>query len=257
MTTPPVDPRTAASQGHYTGHFKSVVTKPQNVLVARDIACAGYVAGGNCKFFANEPGTANYKKAAFVKNMQNRLGFNNDEGVPYASLMSFPLSAKHYNEGKMDTVMSISSRMLPWDTTSANSQFPGGPSYYDAVAGSLGLNSIHYGEDIRAAENMEYVSQGAVNNALCFVGPHRKYNPWAASHVELVPGQGHFGPDAVPGVSLHERSNPHPFALAPLSPVPSVVQDARWRRGEVVSLKAARDHMKTYESAAHAVMSFK
>jgi hypothetical protein len=34
------------------------------------------------------------------------------------------------------------------------------------------------------------------------------------------------------------------------------VQDARWRRGEVVSLKAARDHMKTYESAAHAVMSF-
>ena len=31
-------------EGHYTGHFKAVVTKPQNVMVMRDVACAGYVA---------------------------------------------------------------------------------------------------------------------------------------------------------------------------------------------------------------------
>lgn len=34
--------------------------------------------------------------------------------------------------------------------------------------------------------------------------------------MNLIPGQGHFGPDAIPG-------------------------DARWRRGESVSLKTARD----------------
>ena len=38
--------------GHYTGHFKAVVTKPQNVMIMRDIACAGYVAGCNTQFFA-------------------------------------------------------------------------------------------------------------------------------------------------------------------------------------------------------------
>merc|ERR1711865_1263482 len=29
-------------EGHYTGHFKAVVTKPQNVMIMRDVACAGY-----------------------------------------------------------------------------------------------------------------------------------------------------------------------------------------------------------------------
>lgn len=40
-----------------------------------------------------------------------------------------------------------------------------------------------------------------MNNGLCFVGPHRKYNPYGSQYHELVPGQGHFGPDAIPGVS--------------------------------------------------------
>lgn len=40
-----------------------------------------------------------------------------------------------------------------------------------------------------------------MNNSLAFIGPHRKYNPFAQNYYELVPGQGHFGPDAIPGVS--------------------------------------------------------
>ena len=47
----------------------------------------------------------------------------------------------------------------------------------------------------------------------------------------LAPGQGHFGPDAIPG-------------------------DARWRRGESVSLKAARDSMTSLEIAQHAQMVY-
>jgi len=49
--------------------------------------------------------------------------------------------------------------------------------------------------------------------------------------MSLVPGQGHFGPDAIPG-------------------------DARWRRGESVSLKAARDSMVSLELAQHAQMVY-
>ena len=88
------------------------------------------------------------------------------------------------------------------------------------------LGQIHFGEDVRAAENMEFISQGSVNNALCFLGPHRKYSPFTANFYELTPGQGHLGPDAIPG-------------------------DARWRRGESVSLNAARNSMVSLEVAAH------
>lgn len=187
-----------------------MITKPQNVFVARDIACGGYVAGGNCKFFAEDPGVG-FSKAVLTKNLQDRLGFANDDGKAYGSLLAFPLPKSQYESGQMDTVMSISSRMLPWDMSTSNSSFPGGELFHNKYAkANVGLNTIHYGEDTRAAENMEYVSQGSVNNALCFIGPHRKWNTWSASHIELVPGQGHFGPDAVPGVSLHEWSPPPP-----------------------------------------------
>ena len=74
--------------------------------------------------------------------------------------------------------------------------------------------------------------QGSANNALCFIGPHRKYNPFSQNFYELVPGQGHFGPDAIPG-------------------------DARWRRGESVSQKAARDSMVSLEVAAHSQLALR
>ena len=68
-------------------------------------------------------------------------------------------------------------------------------------------------------------------NATCFLGPHRKYDPFTKTFMSLTPGQGHFGPDAIPG-------------------------DARWRRGESVSLKTARDSMTSLELAQHAQMVY-
>lgn len=49
---------------------------------------------------------------------------------------------------------------------------------------------------------MVLVLQGSVNNALCFIGPHRVYSQWSQTFYELCPGQGHFGPDAIPGVRI-------------------------------------------------------
>lgn len=34
-----------------------------------------------------------------------------------------------------------------------------------------------------------------MNNSLCFVGPHRKYNPFSNQYHELVPGQVSHAPD--------------------------------------------------------------
>ena len=209
-------------EGHYTGHFKAVVTKPQNVFVMRDIACAGYVAGCNTRFFAGSLETGelpvkdkggNYffdKAAKTIKqNLMARLSFQDDVHAVYPSLLAFPMGPKQAKT--MDTVLSLSPRLLPWEVQGPNSEhtsFPGGEVAYKFYAKEFGLNAIHFGEDMRATENMEFVSQGSTNNSLCFVGPHRKYNPFTQSFYELTVGQGHFGPDAVPGVRSSESPNP-------------------------------------------------
>ena len=190
-------------EGHYTGHFKAVVTKPQNVMVMRDIACAGYVAGGNCRWFAQKAdGDMDAQTAR--DEIQSRLSFDDDITDRYASMLAFPAHEKQFTSGQLDTVMSVTSRLLPWEVNGANqvhASFPGGDAMFQEYRGVLGLDHIHYGEDLKAAENQDFISQGSTNNATCFVGPHRKYDPFTKSFMALIPGQGHFGPDAIPGVS--------------------------------------------------------
>ena len=100
----------------------------------------------------------------------------------------------------------------------------------------LHLAGLHGEREARSARApppaaAHLVRARAQNNATCFLGPHRRYDPFTKSFMTLVPGQGHFGPDAIPG-------------------------DARWRRGESVSLKTARDSMVGLELAQHAQMVY-
>jgi hypothetical protein len=183
-----------------------VVTKPQNVMVMRDVACAGYVAGCNTLFFAQDSEGGNYYSAQnATKSMMERLSFSNDVGAKYASMLAFPCTAQQMSSGHLDTVMSVTTRLLPWEVTSSSGgdhhSFPGGQAVYGAYSNALNLRSVHFGEDMKAAENQDFISQGSTNNATCFVGPHRQYDPFTKSFLNLVPGQGHFGPDAIPGVS--------------------------------------------------------
>ena len=87
-------------------------------------------------------------------------------------------------------------------TDDQKTYFPGGRPGWLHYSQEYALEQLHYGEDVRAAESQEFIAQGSVNNALCFIGPHRVYSPWSATYQELIPGQGHFGPDALPGVRL-------------------------------------------------------
>ena len=149
-------------------------------------------------------------------------------------MLAFVSSYKDESRGARDQVMSISQRVLPWDVSPSSldqKHFPGGDPGYQIYNKLYNLGNIHHGEDQRALQSQSYMSQGSANNALCFIGPHRRYNPYASNFFELIPGQGHFGPDAIPG-------------------------DCRWRRGESVSLKAARDSMVSLEVAAHSQLVF-
>ena len=219
--------------GHYTGHFKAVVTKPQNVFVMRDVACAGYVAGGNTRWFAQSDDGSVFDSEAARNNLMSRLSFDDDVTDKYASMLAFPALEGQFRGGQLDTCMSVTTRLLPWEVTnnSTHDSFPGGNSMFNAYKTALTLDQVHYGEDMKAAENQDFISQGSTNNSTCFVGPHRKYDPFTKSFMSLTPGQGHFGPDAIPG-------------------------DARWRRGESVSLKTARDSLVSLELAQHAQMVY-
>ena len=220
-------------EGHYTGHFKAVVTKPQNVMVMRDIACAGYVAGGNCRWFAKDPEDGGFSARTARDQIMSRLSFADDVTDKYASMLAFPAHEGQFTSGQLDTVMSVTTRILPWEVTGSatHDSFPGGDKMYAKYATALNLGQVHYGEDMKSAENQDFISQGSTNNATCFLGPHRKYDPFTKTFMSLTPGQGHFGPDAIPG-------------------------DARWRRGESVSLKTARDSMTSLELAQHAQMAY-
>ena len=64
---------------------------------------------------------------------------------------------------KRDQVISISDRLLPWEVNKnpngAKDYFPGENANYRAARDAFGLETIHFGEDVRASENMEFISQ--------------------------------------------------------------------------------------------------
>ena len=204
-------------EGHYTCHTKSVITKPQNVMVMRDIMCNGYVAGANCDFFGmeregdNKPktdakGNHLYNASQIQHDINSRLTMSEGEDYTYPSMLAL---AEEYNSpATRDQVISVSNRVLPWDSTAGTNfdHFPGGKTAWGG-AGQVGLDTIHYGEDLRATTNQDFIAASTVNNSVCFLGPHRVYSQWSSTYQELVPGQGHFGPDALPGVRAQLACN--------------------------------------------------
>ena len=185
----------------------------------KDVACAGYVAGMNTRWFAKPEGGGAMSAEAAMENMQARLSFSNDDTDRYASMLAFPCLEGQFQSGQLDTVMSVTTRLLPWEVNNAgtHASFPGGDKMFAKYNAALQLGQVHYGEDMKAAENQDFISQGSTNNATCFLGPSRRYDPFTKSFLSLVPGQGHFGPDAIPGVNpraFKHYTHPFPCTLA-------------------------------------------
>ena len=150
-------------------HTKSVVTKEQNVLVMRDIMCSGYVAGGNTLFFGETD--KDYSPESIQQAITNRLAFVDDASGEYESMLAFPSTPEL--AANRDQVISISNRLLPWEVTVTDpvrqyAYFPGGKAVKDVYISRYGLDTIHFGEDIRAAEAQEFISQARFAESLPF-----------------------------------------------------------------------------------------
>lgn len=129
----------------------------------RDVMCSGYVAGGNTQFFgAGKSITGPLKPTEVEDAMTKRLAFQDDATGEYQSMLAFP--APYGDGAKRDQVISITDRLLPWEVTKNNGTkeyFPGHETTFLAYRNAFRLDTIHFGEDVRAAENMEFVAQGA------------------------------------------------------------------------------------------------
>ena len=274
---------------HYTGHFKSVITKPQNVLVMRDIMANGYRAGGNTKFFGfNSDGEFSLSEAR--DQIGARLNFEADAGDDpiYASMLAFPMTTKQSE--KIHNEITVTSRLLPWETHSPNDRegFPGGAAMYTFYKSRLGLDQVHYGEDLRASQNMEYMSQVRLCPVLehahgLFVACNRPTDPLSCVHRARRTTRSASPARTAPSTRSPAPSRPFVLARATgaqmrvlavrshprrRTPIPSPVlclrsraafpvsivvprSDARWRRGESVSMQGAREQMLSFEQAQY------
>ena len=134
-------------------------------MVLRDIMCNGYVAGGNCKFFGADGKLSGPIDSNQLKDdISKRLSYTDDLDATYGSMLAFFAPYSEVEIGSRDQVISISDRLLPWEVTKApgtqkqDQGFPGGEAGYQVYRTMFGLDQIHYGEDVRAAENMEFIA---------------------------------------------------------------------------------------------------
>ena len=297
----------AAIEGHYTGHFKAVVTKPQNVLVMRDVACAGYVAGCNTRWFAKGEDDK-YLAITAADAIQARLSFAHDDTDRYASMLAFPCMEGQFNSGQLDTVMSVTTRLLPWEVNQAglHASFPGGNDMYAVYNAELQLSQVHYGEDMKAAgsrrrlkpcplatsadrppacvplqrtrisspRDLPTYAQATQPTCLARCSLLTRALPSPVTRTQpafLVPAAATIRSRAASCPSSRARASTlcrartrrlrsplttsRPSRLRSFGP-DAIPGDARWRRGESVSLKTARDAMVSLELAQHAQMAY-
>ena len=219
-------------EAHYTCHMKTVITRPQNVMVMRDIQCDGYIAGADATWFgdvyASDNSSAKLDPDFIANDIRERLDFDREHDNKYASMLAFVCPAGENAQCVQDNAFSLSASALPWDI--GNGQlgevnFPGGRKFFDAYNKLFELSYITAGNDPASIQNRDFIRNGTYNNAVCLLGPSRGYSPFTASFFDLTAGQGHFGPDALPG-------------------------DARWRRGEDIDVESARGALVGVEALA-------
>jgi hypothetical protein len=177
---------------------------------------------------------------------------------------------------------SVTTRLLPWEVNQAglHSSFPGGDDMYRVYNAELQLSQVHYGEDMKAAGSRRRLkpyplATPADRPPACVPSQRtRTSSPRDRPTTQpafLVPAAAMTHSLARLCLSSRARATlaPTPFRCRTCSPAHLLTcspahlltcspgqGDARWRRGESVSLKTARDSMTSLELAQHAQMAY-
>ena len=213
-------------EGHYTFHSKAIITNPKNIMVLEDVQCAGYVGGCSTKWFGDAGETAfaslseDDQVDAIKTQLKTRVDDTDNDSDPsmVASMLAFAVPYDNTGAYIKHQMFAFGNAPLPWEPVpNSDRSFPGGNSFLKAYGQLFDLNYLSMGIDPTTVSAGTYIRNGTYNNSVCILGPSRVYSPFnVKGQLDLVPGQGHFGPDAVSG-------------------------DARWRRGEAINAKQSRE----------------
>ena len=234
----------------------------------RDLMANGYRAGGNAKFFGMKGGTFDIARAR--EEIGTRLNFEADAGDDpiYASLLAFPMSSRQSET--IHNEITVTSRLLPWETHNpdAHKGFPGGKTMYNFYKSALGLDQVkihtqngnhaqisktgnltptppiqvHYGEDLRASQNMEYMSQVRLCPVLehahgLFVACNRPTDPLSCVHRARRTTRSASPARTAPSTRSPAPSRPSALARATGAPMPArAVRSHPRRRTPIPSL---------------------
>lgn len=223
--------------GHYTAHFNSVVQDPKQIKTLRDIMCAGYVSGANTQFFGDMTETDVVKRGESIADDLYKMRTTPPEERQMRSDKSMLVFCAP--RGNDLQVVSVSSVAFPWDSSrngwseESGSNFPGGLdnfNWYNQKITKDGYNLstlIIGGRDPTVATADPLIRADGSLNSICFRGPMR-YESSDNRGIILIPGKGHFGPDARPG-------------------------DAAVRNGQLRSFREARSMMDGSDALSSAI----
>ena len=231
-----------------------MITKPQNVMVLRDVMCNGYVAGCNTAFFgAKDPKAADkeYSKEQIQADINTRLTMADGDEVDYPSMLAF---YEDFNEAaKRDQVISISNRVLLWDTTNGDTRDQFWRQIGWDLSAGKGLEGIHYGEDLprhvqpglhRGVDGQQLVCSSA--RTASFTAVERPTRSWC-------PGRGHLSRTRFRGAHATSRK------FCNCLPCLHFTLPDRMLAGAVaesVSRESARNAMTGVEAVTHSQLVF-
>lgn len=168
------DPMRHIHVGSFTVRFGCMIAQPENVYIAEDIVCTGYLGGGGSKLFTSPNEFRQYAPTFTGASIFARL-------LPY-DYTDIP-TAIHLADDKLAALEATSLPGRDWFQR-----------YWQLPSASSGGMPFAFGE------------RNSMVNTLCFRGHQLSYDTATERHTKVTQNTGHWGPNVYPGCSRQRTS---------------------------------------------------
>ena len=203
-------------EGHLTFHSKAIVYNPQNIYVLEDVQCLDYIAGGNTMWLGDETeikeSTSLSLGDKIKEAIKQRLASTGMNMTECGSMLAFYRPSKLTETNNDPLCFGIGMGPDRWQhltqDTPSDKAFPGGNTFHQKYQQLFGFTNLYSSVDHVASMTGSYIRAGKHVNTIVFKGPSRFFtNAGSEQKVQLIPGVGHFGPDARDGDALWRRGD--------------------------------------------------
>lgn len=190
------DPVTQYHYGNMTGYFKAIVRQRRNVLKAADIFCRGYIGGAGVDVYeSRDQFTGNGAHSRYDRRAQNEMH----------SL--FYIMLPYRQPRAMSNIIDYTGH---WQFKHYGKQVIAGGNFRDGADHAVGLayaaffwnwfNFMNHGGYVNPLEEHSYFENKNRVNTIACKGPYTRWNVGTGVRNLEIPGSGHMGPYAGPGL---------------------------------------------------------